>query len=236
MTKIRRSYREVRSEPVAPRTWQVLLDGKPVKTPAGQVLRLPTAALAEAVAQEWQIQHNDVRPTLMPLTRLANTAVDRVEPDRSQAVAEFINFVRHDLLCFRAPGPDALVARQSATWDPLLDWAKERCGISLKIVSGIAPVPLSHEALNNLESLILNFDDFALTGIVTAANILGSAVLAWAMAEGRISSAEAFAAAELDAIYQAEIWGEDAEIAVRNQKKSSELEITQKFIILAAAV
>ncbi len=236
MRTVRRSYTEVRIQLAAPRTWQILLDGKPVMTPAGKTLTLPTAALADAVAEEWRTQGDELRPELMPLNRLANTAIDRVGVDRRPAVAELLNFASHDLLCFRAPGPDALVERQSAAWDPLLEWANERYGISIKTSSRIAPFSQSQDDINALESFILRYDNFLLTGIVAAANILGSAILALAMAEGRIDPAEAFSAAELDAIYQSEIWGEDPEFSKRNQRKSSEVERIHGFLRLTAAV
>jgi chaperone required for assembly of F1-ATPase len=236
MKRPRRLYGEVSVDRLAMGQWQVRLDQKPAATPAGNPLHLPIGTLAEAIAEEWRSQSDEVRPETMGLTRLANTAIDRIAPDRQNAVAEILKFVGSDLLCFRASGPDLLVARQSAIWDPLLNWAGERYDINLKTVCGISPIQQSAEDLARLESFLLQFNDFALAGIVAAANILGSAVLALALQEKQIDATEAFAAAELDAIYQAEIWGADPELADRNRRKSKDLELTSKFIVLATVV
>jgi chaperone required for assembly of F1-ATPase len=236
MRRPRRLYREVSVHRLPTGQWQVRLDQKPATTPAGKVLHLPSGRLAEAIAEEWRSQSDEVRPETMRLTRLANTAIDRIAPDQRNAVAEILKFAGSDLLCFRASGPDLLIERQSAIWDPLLDWAGERYGVNLTTVGGIIPIQRPVEDLAALESLLLHFDDFSLAGLVAAANILGSAVLALALLERHIDPAEAFAAAELDAIYQAEIWGRDPEVIARNHKKSEELELISRFIVLAAAV
>lgn len=236
MKRPKRLYRDVSVERLAAGKWQVRLDGKPAVTPAGNVLQLPGGDLAEAIAQEWRSQSAEMHPETMRLTRLANTATDRIKPDRRRAAAEMVKFAGSDLLCFRASGPDLLVARQSAIWDPLLDWARERFGIHLRTVCGISPIRQPVEELAALESLLVQIDHFSLTGLVAAANILGSAVLALALMEKHLDGAEAFAAAELDATWQAEIWGEDSEVTARNRKKRDEIELISRFMDLAAAV
>lgn len=236
MKRPKRLYRGVSIERLATGKWQVRLDGKPAETPAGNVLHLPSGNLAEAIAQEWRSQSAEIHPETMGLTRLANTAIDRIGPDRRNAVAGILKFAGSDLLCFRASGPDPLVARQSAIWDPLLDWVNKRYGIHLKTVCDIGPIRQPAEDLAALESTIRQFDQFPLTGLVAAANMLGSVVLALALMEKRLDAAEAFAAAELDSIYQAEIWGEDPEVAGRNRKKRDEIELISRFMVLAAAV
>ena len=236
MKRPKRVYREVAIDRLATGQWQVRLDGKPAASPAGNVLRVPSAGLAEAIAQEWRSQSAELDPETMALTRLANTAIDRIEPDRRNAVAAILKFAGSDLLCFRASGPDLLVTRQSAIWDPLLDWARERYGINLQTVCGISPIRQSADDLAELESTLRLLGHFALTGLVAAANILGSAVVALALMEKRVDAAEAFNAAELDAIYQAEIWGEHSEAISRNRKKRDELELISRFLDLAAAV
>ena len=236
MKKPKRLYRGVSVERLATGEWQVRLDGKPAASPAGNVLHLPSGGLAEAIAQEWRSQSAEINPGTMRLTRLANTATDRTGPGRRNAVAQILKFVGSDLLCFRASGPDLLVARQSAIWDPLLDWARERYDMNLKTICGINPIRQPAEDLASLESVLMEFDHFPLTGLVAAANMLGSAVLALALMETRLDADEAFAAAELDAIYQAEIWGNDPEATAGNHKKRYEIELISRFMALAAAV
>ena len=236
MKRLRRMYREVTVDRLPTDQWQIQLDKKPAATPAGNLLHFPNAALAEAIAEEWRSQSEELRPETMRLTRLANTAIDRVAPDRRDAVAEILRFAGSDLLCFRASGPERLVSRQSAIWDPLLDWAGKRYRINLRTVCGISPIQQSPRDLATLEPLLLKFDHFALAGIVAAANILGSAVLALALQEKHIEPAVAFSAAELDEIYQVELWGEDPEFIARNLRKMEDIELISKFMVLAAAV
>ena len=236
MKRPKRLYRGVSVECLATGKWQVRLDGKPAATPVGNVLHLPTGGLAEAIAQEWRSQIAETHPETMGLTRLANTATDRIEPNRRNAVAEILKFAGSDLLCFRASGPDLLVARQSAIWDPLLDWARERYGIHLKTVCGISPIRQPAQDLAALESVLTQFDHFPLTGLVAAANMLGSAVLALALTEKRLDAAEAFAASELETTWQAEIWGVDSEVIACNRKKRDDLELISRFMALTAAV
>ena len=236
MKRPRRLYREATVDRLAVDRWQIRLDQKPAKTPAGNPLCLPNAKFAEAVAEEWRSQSEELRPETMRLTRLANTAIDRIAPDRQNAVTEIIRFAGSDLLCYRASGPELLVARQSAIWDPLLDWAGERYGITLRTVCSISPIQQSAEDLATLQSFLLRFDVFSLAGIVSAANILGSAVLALALQEKQIDPAEAFSAGELDGIYQAELWGADPEYIARNRRKVEDIELVSKFMLLAAAV
>src|SRR5215831_3004102 len=118
-------------------TYRVLLDGKPVLTPAGAELTIPTRALAEAIAEEWRSQGEKVRPDTMILTKLANTAIDRVAVHRRTAIAQILNFARSDLLCYRAESPESLVELQHRIWDPILDWARERYGAPLACGAGI---------------------------------------------------------------------------------------------------
>jgi len=236
MRRPKRLYRDVSTERLATGQWQLRLDHKPASTPAGNGFCLPTGRLAEAIAQEWRSQSVEIHPETMGLTRLANTAIDRVVPDSRSAIAEILKFAGCDLLCFRAPGPDLLVERQCAIWDPLLDWARARYEITLKCVYGIRPIQQPVEDLAALEATLRELGHFPLAGLVAAANILGSAVLALALMEKRLDPPEAFTAAELDATYQAEIWGEDSEVTGRNHKKLSEIELISRFMDLAAAV
>ena len=223
-------FREVTVAPAASTEWQVLLDGKPAKTPAGHLLTLPAKDLAERIADEWRGGGNETRPGTMQFTRLANTAIDRVAPNRRGAIDELLKCAGADLLCFRASAPNVLVERQSAFWDPLLEWALGRYGIELKVTCGITPMRQPPDELQTLESFITQLDDFVLTGLVAAASSLGSAILALALYEERIDAEAAFAAAELDTTYQAEIWGKDPLMAVRDTKKGQEVsEIAQFF-------
>jgi chaperone required for assembly of F1-ATPase len=208
---MKRFYKEVT---VSAAPFRILLDGRPVKTPARAPLELPAAALAEAIAEEWRAQGDEIAPDAMPLTKLANTALDRVAPMREAVVGQVAAYV-NDLLCYRAGHPVELVAMQSAEWDPLLDWAAERYGVRLQTHPGIVHFTQSDEAVAALRRAVEAHDDFALTALATVAPILGSLVLTLALAEGRLDAEAAFALSTLDERYQSERWGKDAEAEKR---------------------
>jgi chaperone required for assembly of F1-ATPase len=210
--------------------YQVLLDGKPVRTPAGAPLTLPTRALADAIAQEWRAQGPRPKPQTMPMTRLANTAIDRVRPAPDRAVQEIAGFARADVLCYRAEVTSDLAGRQVAQWDPILAWARERYGAQLTAGRGIGFVAQPQEAMNALEAAVGVFDAFGLAALDLAARVLGSAVLALAVVEGRIGAEESFALAHLDEAYQIERWGDDPQAARRRRARLDEVLDAARFL------
>jgi chaperone required for assembly of F1-ATPase len=212
---------------------RILLDGKVIKTPAKADLRAPTRALAEAIAQEWREQGAEIWPATMFLTKLANTAIDRVEPLREAFLRELADYARSDLLCYRANEPAALAARQQERWDPLLDWARSRFGASLKVTHGVRPVLQSDEDIATLTSHLLTFDRWRLAALQSATTLTGSLILALAVAEERLDAAEAFALSRIDETFQAENWGRDAEAEERTQRLAQELAAAARFLDLA---
>jgi chaperone required for assembly of F1-ATPase len=184
------------------------------------------------VAEEWRAQEEQFRPETMILTKLANTAIDRVRPNRRPAIEQVLGFGRSDLLCYRAEAPEALVHRQAAAWDPLLEWARERHGVGLVCGAGIAFIEQPPETLAALERAIAGHDDFALAALHAAATLLGSAIVALALSAGHLTADQAFAAAQLDEIFQAEKWGIDHEAATRSQRKAAELADIARFFAL----
>jgi chaperone required for assembly of F1-ATPase len=231
--KVKRFYREAACAPAAGGGHAVLLDGRPVKTPSRAPLVVPAAALAEAIAAEWQAQGEQVDPRAMPLNALACTAIDIVAPERRRIVADLMGFGGHDLLCYWTDETGELLRRQQRHWQPLLDWAAADLGAPLRKTCGIASQPQPPESLAALERAIEALDDFALTALAAAAKAAASLVLALALTRGRIDAAEAFALSQLDELYQAERWGEDAEAAARRAALRGELESARRFLDLA---
>jgi chaperone required for assembly of F1-ATPase len=209
----------------------VLLDGKPVKTPARNLLSLPTEKLANAIAAEWQAQGDEVIATSMPLLRLANSVIDGITKSREGVVDAILRFGENDLLCYRAHQPPELAARQRAGWNPVLDWAQQRFGAQMTVAEGLTHIDQPAEARAALRQALVGLDAFTLGGLHVVASITGSAVLALAVLEGEVSGPKAFALSRIDEAYQAEKWGEDAQAATRATALAHELDKAVELIL-----
>jgi len=226
---MKRFYKDVA---VSAAPFQILLDGRSVKTPMRAALALPTRALAEAIAEEWRGQGDEILPATMALTKLANTALDRVAAMQDEVISQIAAF-SNDTLCYRAAAPADLAARQAAEWDPLLAWASERYGVRFEVRAGLTHFAQPPETVAALRAAIAAYDVFALSALHTAASILTSLVLALALAEGRLDGEEAFFHSQLDERYQVEQWGEDREAALRTRALLAELMAAERFLRLA---
>ena len=231
---MKRVYREATARQVEG-GWGIALDGRPMRTPARHELVVPSAALATAIAAEWDAQRDEIRPATMPLTRLAATAIDRTGEQRELVVAEVANYAGTDLVCYRAEHPLALVARQQAEWQPLLDWAMRRYDAGLAVTHGILPQPQSPAALKAFAAAVAAQDDFRLTALHAMTGACGSLVIALALMEGRLAAAAAFAASQLDETFQIEAWGEDAEAAARRRALVEDIAAASRFVRLLDA-
>ena len=187
----------------------ILLDGKPVKTPARAALTLPTPALAEAVAAEWRAQGEEIDPRTMKLTGLCNAAIDRITPDVAAFVRPLAAYAESDLLCYRADNPAELIARQAEAWDPLLAWARARFDVHFAVTSGIVHAPQPDATIARLGEALGVYDAFHLAGLAPIITIGGSLVTALALAEDEVDPDRAFDLTHLDELWQARRWGED---------------------------
>ncbi len=213
----------------------IRLDGRPVKTPARATLAIPSHPLARAIAAEWEAQGDKVDPRTMPLTGLANAAIDRVMPEREAFARDLALYGETDLLCYRADGPDSLVARQSAEWDPLLGWARQRYDVAFTIATGIVHQAQPPITIIRLAGAVLARDAWTLAGLSPLVTISGSLVAALAVAEGAIDPANAFAATHLDEIWQAEQWGEDHLATEARTARERDFLAAARFVALARA-
>jgi len=218
---VRRFYRSVG---VAPREggWAVLLDGRAPKTPAGAPLVLPAEALARQLAAEWEAQVEFIRFPAMPATRLAFTAIDQLPGSHAEVAAEVARYAGSDLLCYFAESPTRLVERQAREWSPVLDWAERELDLRLERTAGVVHCPQPAATLARAETLAGALDVFALAALAHATALFGSALLAFALARGRLSGPEAFALSRLDEAHQEEQWGVDAEAAERTERLRGE--------------
>ncbi|WP_371171230.1 ATP12 family chaperone protein [Aliiroseovarius sp. 2305UL8-7] len=197
----------------------VQLDGRSIKTPAKTLLKVPTAALAQAIAAEWDAQVDEVDPATMPVTRMANSALDKVAHQFSEVAEMLAAYGDSDLLCYRATHPDALIARQAEHWDPLLEWAADTYGARLVPVAGIMHQPQDSEAVARLSEQVYSLNHFEIAAFHDLVAISGSLVLALSVTANRLSIDEAWSLSRLDEEWQIEQWGEDEEASELAQKK-----------------
>lgn len=213
----------------------VMLDGRALKTPGGAVFAAPTRALAEAVAAEWDAQGEQVVPGAMPLTQLAFAALDLTPNQRDPIVALAAKYLGTDLLRHRAEAPAALVARQAAIWDPLIAWASERFHTTIPVVTGVMPAETPPWLATTFAWEVDDLDDFRATALARAVTLSGSAILGFALLEGRLDAQAAFAAAALDNLWSQEHWGEDAEVSAGLDQLKRDLSAVASFIEVLSA-
>lgn len=215
--------------------YQVVLDGRGVKTPNKAALTLPSRALAEATAAEWAAQGEEVDFATMPVNRAANTAIDAVREKFDAVADDLANYGTTDLLCYRADRPEELIRRQAEAWDPLLDWAEARLGARLVTAHGVMYVPQDEAALERLGAQVRALDHFAMTGFSDLVTLSGSLVLGFAVLEGARSPEDAWQLSRIDEDWQAEQWGVDDEAqAMADYKKRAFLDAA-RFVDLSRA-
>ena len=214
----------------------LLLDGKAVRTPAKAHLALPTRELAEAVAEEWRAQRDRIDPLTMPLTKLANSAIDSVK-DREQAVIDDIaKYAGSDLLCYRAEGPKTLVTFQTKHWDPVLAWAKTALDAPFALAEGVVHVRQPKVSLDRIRRALEGLDPFGLAALHVMTTLTGSALLALAVAKGKLTPEEAWQAAHVDEDFQISQWGEDAEAAKRRAHQRRDFDAAARLLQTLPAV
>lgn len=229
---MRRFYKETAVE--AGDGFRVLLDGKPMRTPAKSVLVVPTRPLAEALAEEWRNvpEQGEIVIGHLALTRLAATGLDRVVSQRAQVVSDIAKYAGSDLLCYRATAPDSLVKLQHDSWQPLLDWAAERYGARLTVANGMTFVEQPAEAVARLRDAVEAYDSVALAALYNLTHTSGSIVIALAVAERRLTAEAAFAVAQVDELYQIARWGDDPTALKQREGIARDIETCARFLDL----
>jgi chaperone required for assembly of F1-ATPase len=210
----------------------ILLDGRSVKTPLKAALRLPNKRLAEAVSLEWASQVDVIDPALMPLTRFANTAIDRAVPERESVIADLLNYTGSDLVCYRAETPSALAKLQAHHWDPVVAEIRRLFEAPFRATTGIVYVEQPPEALKKIEAVLRNTDPFQLTALYNLTTLTGSSLLSLLLLENAITPEEAWAAAHVDEDYQIQEWGADSEAMARREGRKRDFDALIQFLIL----
>jgi chaperone required for assembly of F1-ATPase len=201
--------------------WTIRLDGKPVRTPARAPLAVPSETLAEAIAGEWRAVGEQVDPRAMPLTGIANAAIDRVAPARQTFAEGLANYAEADLACYRAEGPSALVERQEQSWDALLNWARRHYDVDFETTSGLMHVAQPAATVERLAHAVASLDVFRLAGLSPLVTIGGSLIAGLGVLEKAIAPEAAWEAVGIDDCWQLEQWGADAEAeaALANRRR-----------------
>jgi chaperone required for assembly of F1-ATPase len=208
---MKRFWKQAAAVADQPGLWRIELDGRPVRTPARALLLLPGTPLAEQVVGEWSAAGETVAPRAMPLTGLANAAIDHVAPNPPAFAEGLSRYANGDLLCYRADTPPKLIEAQAEAWDPLLQWARRRFDIDFVVTSGIIPIDQPGATLDRLSRAVLALDPFRLAAMSPLVTVGGSLVAALALLEGAASVDEVWQAISLDERWQLEQWGSDSE-------------------------
>jgi chaperone required for assembly of F1-ATPase len=215
--------------------FRLTLDGRPANTPARNPLVLPTQPLAEAVAAEWGAQVTAIDPATMPLTRLANTAIDGVASRLDAVADDLCAYAGTDLLAYRAAEPDRLVQAQAEAWDPILDWAYGAFGARLILSEGVMHVAQPPQTVAALSEAVRQVrDPFRLAALHTLTTLSGSLIVALAVLHGHLGPGDAWAAAHVDETYQADVWGRDEEAEARSAIRRAEFEAAARTIAATA--
>jgi chaperone required for assembly of F1-ATPase len=209
----------------------VVLDGRPVRTPARGVLAAPVRALAEALAAEWEAQRDVIDPARMPLTRLANSIIDGVSASQGAVAEEIVAYLGSDLLFYRADAPAGLVRRQAGQWDPILAWARDALGARFMLAEGVMHVAQPAHALAAARRAIPQ-EPWRLGAVHSITTLTGSALLALAVAHAQISAVEAWSAANVDEEWNMEQWGRDELALERRAFRFAEMEAAERVLAL----
>jgi chaperone required for assembly of F1-ATPase len=208
------------------------LDGRSIKTPAGHPLAVPSRVLADAIADEWNAQGDEIVPASLPLTRLANSAIDGVAGREGEVVQDILKYAASDLLCYRAEAPAELVAEQARLWDPILAWVRTEYDAPFKVGRGLKHVDQPEASLDAIRRAISAEDSFRLAALHVMTTLTGSALIALAHAKGFLDADAAWEAAHVDENWQVSQWGEDFEAAQRQKRRFSEFLNVSRFFRL----
>ena len=230
----KRFYKDVTIKDEEGGAASLLLDGKPVRTPGKALLAMPRA-LADAAAEEWRAQQDRIDPSTMPLTKLANSAVDGVRGREQAVIDDILKYAGSDLLCYRAEGPKGLVASQTKHWDPVRAWAKSTLDAPLNLAEGVVHVAQPQASLERIRRALADLDPLSLAALHVMTTLTGSALIALAVLRGRLTPEQAWQAAHVDEDFQISQWGEDEEAKERRENRWRDFAAAARMLELLRA-
>jgi chaperone required for assembly of F1-ATPase len=210
--------------------WSIALDGRPVRTPQRATLMVASAALAEAIAAEWDDVGETIDPAAMPMTGLANAAIDLAAPDLTAFAAPIAAYATSDLLCYRDARDATLQAEQAAAWNPLLAWAEERYGVEFALTQGVIPVDQPAATVAALRDAAFAQDQWRITALTPLVTIGGSLVAGLALIENAFDADALWQAVSLDELYQERRWGADGEAQKARAAKQRDWDNAARFL------
>jgi chaperone required for assembly of F1-ATPase len=214
--------------------FRLTLDGRTAKTPSKVALAVPTRGLAEALAQEWGEQGDEIDPSLMPITRIVNTAIDGVTSRQAEVVDDLVRYAGSDLVYYRASEPERLVEAQDAAWTPVLAWAREQHGARFVLAEGVMHVSQPEEAIAAIRRAVEGIDSpIALAALHVMTTLSGSILIALAHVEGALDVDQAWSAAHADELYQESVWGQDYEAMERRRRREADFRAASRVYGLA---
>lgn len=217
-----------------PDGFEIRLDDRAVKTPSKAALYMPTRKLADAVAEEWEAQVENIKPETMPLTRAANSAIDKIMPQHVEVADLIADYGGTDLLCYRAASPAELVARQAEAWDPLLQWCEDELGVTLNTTAGVVYVAQPKTSIRTLNTLVHAMNPFQLAGFHDLVSISGSLIIGLAVTKKFLPVDELWFRARIDESWQEEQWGKDEEASETAELKRLSFQNAAKFHFLSS--
>jgi len=212
--------------------WGIALDGRPVRTPKRAPLVVESLVLAEAIADEWNAVGETIDPARMPLTGIANAAIDIAGADAAAFAEPIAAYATSDLFCYRDDRDPALQAEQIALWNPLLTWAEQRYGIEFALAQGVLPIDQPETTIAALRDAVLSHDPFRLAPLMLLVTIGGSLVAGLALIENAYTAAELWEAVSLDELYQERRWGADSEAQKARARREAEWHNAARFLSL----
>ena len=213
--------------------WRVLLDGRGLKTVSGRAQALPTQALAEALAEEWADQGDEIDPASFVLRDMADYAIDVVGQDRSDAIRSLVAYAGTDTLCYRAEPDEPLHERQLEVWEPLLHAAEQRWDVHFERIDGIMHRPQPAATLTRMEAVLAAESDHVLAAVNTLTNLASSLVIALAALAPEADADALWDVANLEEDWQASLWGKDAEAEERRAQRLAVFETAMRYARLA---
>jgi len=207
----------------------LFLDGKPLKTPANNLVLLPTLNLAKIIAEEWKSQNENILPETMPLTQVVYTAIDQVSCNRKHYENEVLRYAKTDTICYRVDQPIELAKMQEDMWSPLLLWSEKQFGIILSTTTNAMAIEQPRESLILVKQIISNYNHWNLSGLIAPVRASGSFIIGLAVSEKFLCAEEAFKFSELERTWQIGRWGEDSESSIIREKIRKEFIVAEMY-------